>query len=113
MGVPAPTPDAFDEPEKLDVQEERVVRDVLLRMNARSVAIASGLLFGLGLFAATNFLILRGGENVGAHLRLLAVYFPGYGMTFTGSLIGFAYAFVLGYIVGRTVAFLYNRFVDL
>ena len=37
------------------------------------------------------------------------MYFPGYRVTFAGSLIGFVYAFVLGYAVGRTVVTLYYR----
>jgi hypothetical protein len=40
---------------------------------------------------------------------LLALYFPGYSVTFLGSLIGFVYAFVLGYGVGRVIATVYNR----
>jgi hypothetical protein len=70
------------------------------------------LLLALGLFIATNVLVLRGGEHVGAHLGLLAVYFPGYRVTFLGSLLGFVYAFVVGYGIGRTIGALYNRIVD-
>ncbi|MCC6930936.1 MAG: hypothetical protein IT359_18235, partial [Gemmatimonadaceae bacterium] len=68
-----------------------------------------GLLTGVGLFAATAILLLRGGLNVGAHLGLLGVYFPGYTVSWPGAVIGFVYAFVVGYVVGRTVATVYNR----
>ena len=37
------------------------------------------------------------------------MYFPGYSVTWAGSVIGFVYAFVGGYAVGRTIATLYNR----
>jgi hypothetical protein len=104
--------DALPRHETLDAREERELRVALLRMRLRSLGIATGLLFGVGLFSATNILILRGGENIGAHLGLLSAYFPGYSVTFVGSLIGFAYAFLVGYIVGRTVGTLYNRLVD-
>jgi len=62
-----------------------------------------------GLFVATNFLILRGGETVGPHLGLLGVYLPGYSVSFVGSLIGFVYMFVIGYGMGRILGSVYNR----
>jgi hypothetical protein len=71
-----------------------------------------GLICGLGLFLATNLLILRGGPNVGQHLGLLRAYFPGYSVTFVGSLIGFVYTFVIGYGLGRVVGTVYNKLVE-
>ena len=68
---------------------------------------------GLGLFLATNVLVLKGGPNPGPHLSLLKVYFPGYRVTFLGSLIGFVYAFVVGYALGRLIGAFYNRLVKL
>ena len=89
--------------------EEEILQHALLRLNARAWGIAFGLLLGGGLFIATNVLVLKGGPNVGQHLRLLAVYFPGYHVTLLGSFVGFIYAFVLGYAVGRLVGVVYNR----
>jgi len=85
---------------------------LLLRLNARAWGIATGLVFGMILFFATNFLVMRGGENAGQHLRLLRVFFPGYTVTFLGSLVGFVYAFVVGYALGRLIGFVYNRLVE-
>jgi hypothetical protein len=99
-------------PDALNQQEEQVLYRQLQRMNLQGWGVSLGLLFGLGLFLATNVLVLRGGSNVGAHLGLLAVYFPGYSVTFLGSVIGFVYAFVLGYGMGRTIGAIYNRLVD-
>ena len=95
--------------DELTPQEVRALRQVVLRASEQGWGIAIGLVFGLGLFVATNFLILRGGEDVGQHLSLLGVYFPGYSVTFLGSLVGFVYAFVLGYGIGRTIGAVYNR----
>lgn len=81
----------------------------LAGLNARAWGISTGLLLGGGLFAATNFLILKGGPDVGRHLRLLSAFFPGYRVTFLGSIIGFVYAFVLGYALGRLIGEVYNR----
>jgi hypothetical protein len=87
---------------------EHEVESYLLRLNGRAWGIACGLLFGFGLFLATNFLLVVGGENVGQHLSLLSVYFPGYGVSFLGSLIGFVYAFVVGSATGRLISGIYN-----
>jgi hypothetical protein len=54
-------------------------------------------------------MVLRGGQRVGPHLGLLSIYFPGYSVTFVGSLVGFVYAFVLGYGIGRVIVTVYNR----
>jgi hypothetical protein len=77
------------------------------------VGFVCGILFGGGLFVATNWLVLKGGTAVGAHLGLLGHYFIGYRVTFAGSFLGLAYGFVLGYVGGYVVAILYNWFVDL
>lgn len=84
------------------------LQDVLLRINARAWGISFGLLFGLGLFVATNVLVLKGGEVVGPHLSLLGVFLPGYSVSFAGSLIGFVYMFVIGYVFGRLIGEVYN-----
>jgi hypothetical protein len=82
------------------------------RMNARAWGIAMGLVLGLGLLIATNVLVLKGGPDVGQHLSLLSNYFPGYSVTFVGSLIGFVYAFVLGYGLGRLIGTVYDWLVS-
>lgn len=92
----------------MDVQQQ-AVKSAVLRINDRAWGISTGLLLGLGLFLATNALVLRGGPNVGQHLQLLRVYFPGYSVSFVGSLIGFVYCFVLGYGLGRVIGWVYNR----
>lgn len=81
----------------------------LLSLNARAWGIAFGLVFGSGLFLATLFLVVRSGPNPGQHLRLLAAFFPGYSVTVVGSFIGFIYAFVVGYALGRIIGEVYNR----
>jgi len=91
------------------MNQEADLTRAIQRLNERAWAFASGLLLAGGLFVATNVLVLRGGPNQGQHLELLSVYFPGYRVTFVGSLIGFVYAFVIGYALGRLVGFVYNR----
>ena len=81
----------------------------LARANEQGWGIAFGLLAALGLFFATVILVIKGGDPPGPHLSLLRVYFPGYSVTWFGSVVGFVYAFVVGYAVGRTIATIYNR----
>ena len=87
------------------------LRLAIARLNARAWGITVGLLLGLGLFIATNILVIKGGPNPGPHLSLLRVYFPGYRVTFLGSIVGFIYAFVVGYGLGRIVGAVYNKLV--
>lgn len=94
------------------LQQDRALQRAIARLNARAWGIAFGLLCGGGLFLATIILVLRGGETVGPHLGLLRYYFPGYSVTFLGGIIGFVYAFVLGYALGRGVGAIYNRMVE-
>jgi hypothetical protein len=91
---------------------EKDFRAAVARLHARAWGIAIGLLLGGGLFLATNILVIKGGPKVGKHLGLLAVYFPGYRVTFLGSLIGFVYLFVIGYALGRLIGFVYNSVVN-
>jgi hypothetical protein len=88
--------------------EENELRKSVLRLNERVSGIAVGILLGLTLFVATNWLVLKGGPHVGAHLALLRQYFPGYSVSFVGSLIGFVEAFVVGYVVGALIVWIYN-----
>ncbi|MBK8005227.1 MAG: hypothetical protein IPK12_15195 [Gemmatimonadetes bacterium] len=92
-------------------QTDTELQQALLRLNARAWGIAFGLLLGGGLFIATVVLVMRGGENVGQHLGLLRVFFPGYSISYAGAIIGFIYAFVVGYAFGRLVGSAYNFLV--
>ena len=85
------------------------VQATLMRLNSRAWGISAGLLLGGGLFLATIFLVIRGGPTVGQHLSLLRVFFPGYSVTWVGAFLGFIYAFVLGYGLGRVIGSVYNR----
>jgi hypothetical protein len=95
--------------ERLTLEEQQVLKKTILQANEQGWGIAAGLMLGVGLLFATNFLVLKGGERVGWHLGMLRVYLPGYSVTFLGSLVGFVYAFVIGYGIGRTVVTIYNR----
>jgi len=90
-----------------------VVSTRLLRLNAAVHGVVTGIVAGVAVFIATNWLVLKGGKVIGPHLSLLGQFFIGYRVTFVGSLIGFGYAFLVGYLAGYCIAILYNRLVDL
>lgn len=90
--------------------EEELVTAVL-RLNGHILGIAFGLVGGLVIFVATNWLVLKGGDVVGPHLGLLSEYFFGYSVSFAGSFVGMVYGFVAGYVSGWIIARIYNRVV--
>jgi hypothetical protein len=75
--------------------------------------VVTGVVAAAALFVATNWLLLKGGPVVGPHLALLGQFFPGYRVTFAGSLIGSGYALVVGFVVGWATARMYNWLADL
>ena len=93
---------------QLTPEETRDLRRAVRRLNAQAWGVSFGVLFGTVLFVATMVLVLKGGDNVGQHLGLLAVYFPGYRVNIGGAFLGFVYGFVLGYALGRVIGYVYN-----
>ena len=93
----------------LDIEKLALVR--VLRLQAMVQGIVSGLLAAIAIFAATNYLVLKGGEVVGPHLALLSQFFPGYTVTFAGSFVGAAYGFGCGFAAGYFVSRVYNAMV--
>lgn len=92
-----------------DESVESMVSVRIRHLDAVFSGLGTGLVAGLGLFVATNWLVLKGGEVVGPHLALLGQFLPGYEVTFAGSVIGLAYGFTVGFVVGYLVSALYNR----
>jgi hypothetical protein len=92
---------------------EEVVLTRLQRLDASIQGIVAGVVLGVIIFLATNWLVLKGGAVVGPNLALLGQFFIGYRVTFLGSLIGFGYGFVCGFLGGYLVASLYNWIVEL
>lgn len=96
-------------PEERRRKELELLRTSVARLRAGVMAVVFGLTGGLGLFMATVWLLVRGGPSVGKHLNLLGHYFPGYAVTWPGSLLGLLYGAIVGAIVGGGVAWIYNR----
>ena len=95
----------------LSEKERELVRQAFEQTSEQGWGLALGVVSALALFVATIWLVIKGGPVVGPRLGLLAVYFPGYSVTWPGAFIGAAYMFFLGYGAGRVVATVYNRIV--
>jgi hypothetical protein len=89
-------------------REQVLVARAIARLRAGIVAIVTGMIGGVVLSAATLWLVIKGGPNVGEHLGLLRSYYPGYAVTWTGALVGFVYGALTGAVLGWCVAWLYN-----
>lgn len=85
----------------------------LAKLDGKALGIAIGLLLGLGIFAATNFLIIKGGYVIGPNLALLSQFFIGYEITFAGSLIGMIYGLMTGFVIGWLIAAIRNLVVTI
>ena len=96
-----------------DESEEQLLKNAILHLNGNVLGIVLGTVFGLLIFVATNWLVIKGGSDVGIHLRLLNQFFIGYSVTFIGSLVGLLWGFLTGYVIGFLTAWVYNRIVIL
>jgi hypothetical protein len=81
-----------------------------MRLNVKAFALASSLIWGLGLFLLTWWIIAFEGATGDA--TLIGRVYRGYTITPLGSVIGLIWALVDGLIGGAILAWLYNRIVE-
>lgn len=96
-----------------DNEEKNVfLNPQILKIESRSLslAVASGL--AVLLILSTNFLVLRGTADESVHAALLAVFLPGYTVSFTGSLIGGVELFAVTYFSFLVFGYTYNNISD-
>ena len=79
-----------------------------MKLNVKAFALASGLVWGFGIFFATWWLILVHGA--GAHRTFLGWFYLGYHVSPLGSVIGLIWGFFDALVCGAIFAWLYNRF---
>ena len=91
---------------------ERFIIEAFAKLDRAALGVAVGTLCGLGVFLATIFLIIKGGEVIGPNLALLGQFFVGYTVTVPGAFIGLVYGFVVGFILGWLIGFLRNSLVS-
>ena len=77
-----------------------------MKLNVKAFALTCGLVWGLGLFALTWWIIAFDGAT--GERTLIGELYRGYSISPAGSLIGLAWALVDGAIGGAVFAALYN-----
>jgi hypothetical protein len=77
-----------------------------MRLNVKAFALTCGLVWGLGLFFLTWWIIAFDGAT--GEPTLIGRLYRGYSISPPGSFIGLVWAFVDGLITGAIFAWLYN-----
>lgn len=80
-----------------------------MKLDIKACALASGLLWGLGLFCLTWWIIAFDGST--GEVTIIGRLYRGYAITPIGSMIGLVWGFCDGLIGGALFAWLYNRLV--
>jgi hypothetical protein len=84
-----------------------IIREVSM-LNAKKLGAAAGIIWGLCMFVCTLIAMHTGYAK--AFLLLMKSIYPGYTISFTGSLLGFLYGFADAFIGFFLLAWLYNKF---
>ena len=77
-----------------------------MKLNVLALGLAFGLIWGLGLFILTWWIILFDGQT--GETTIIGLVYRGYSITAVGSVIGLLWAFFDGAIGGVIFAWLYN-----
>jgi hypothetical protein len=75
-----------------------------------ALGIATGAVAGSVLALATAALLVQGGSLVGFHLKRLGHFLPGYTVSWPGVGIGWIDAAVAGFVLGASLAWLWNTY---
>lgn len=78
-----------------------------MKLNIKAFALACGILWGLGLFLLTWWIIAF--DGVTHEVTMIGRLYRGYTISPAGSLLGLLYGFVDAFIGGAVLAWLYNR----
>jgi hypothetical protein len=77
-----------------------------MKLNIKAFALTCGLVWGIGLFLLTWWLMAFGGST--GEPTLIGRIYRGYNISPAGSFIGLAWAFGDGLLMGAIFAWLYN-----
>ena len=95
-------------PEAVAEVVKETASEVFPKLDAPAFGLSVGTVCALLLVAITLGLTWHGSESLTSTVSLLNQFFPGYTISWSGALIGGAYAFLLGFLTGFGVAFLRN-----
>ncbi len=91
---------------------DKVIIEAFARVDKTALGLAVGTVCGLAVFAATVYLLFKGGDVVGPNLALLGQFFIGYKVTIKGAFIGLLYGFAAGFVLGWSIAFFRNSLLS-
>jgi hypothetical protein len=94
-------------------KREHEIRQAIARIRTNALAVVCALIGGVGLFAMTVWLLIKGGPHVGKNLQLLSNYYIGYTVTWEGSVVGLFYGAMSGGAIGWAVGTIYNGIVNM
>ena len=77
-----------------------------MRLNVKSFALTCGIIWGLGLFVGTWWIIAF--DGVTEEITFLGRFYLGYNISPLGSIVGLIWAFLDALIGGAIFAWLYN-----
>jgi hypothetical protein len=77
-----------------------------MKLNVKALSITCGLVWGVGLFLLTWWIIFIDGAT--GEATLIGLVYRGYSISPIGSVIGFFWALVDGLIIGAIFAWIYN-----
>jgi hypothetical protein len=80
-----------------------------MKLNVKAFALACGLMWGIGLFLMTWWVIIF--EGASREGTVFGHVFRGYSLTASGSIIGLIWGLVIGAILGAVLAWLYNKMI--
>jgi NhaP-type Na+/H+ or K+/H+ antiporter len=69
--------------------------------------LAVGLVWGVIILGVSLLVTIKGAG--GEHLSRLGLLYPGYRVTYWGSVIGFVWSVIYGFLAGALLAWVYNR----
>ena len=81
-----------------------------MKLNIKAFALTCGIIWGLGLFFLTWWIIAFEGST--GEPTLIGMLYRGYNISATGSLIGLLWGFFDGLIGGAVFAWLYNKITN-
>jgi hypothetical protein len=81
-----------------------------MKLNVKAFALTCGIVWGIGLFLLTWWIIAFAGAT--GETTLIGKVYIGYHISPMGSLIGLVWAFMDGFIGGAIFAWLYNLIVS-
>lgn len=80
-----------------------------MRLNAKALGLAIGIVWGLSVFLATAWIVFFGGPR--DVLAGIGAFYIGYEVSWSGAVVGLGYGFVDGLVGGLVLAWIYNAFL--